>query len=837
MRRDFAIAASFDTETTNLGSGDSARAFACLYVFDDLRGIDLRAYYPDDPRERVLFMRTCDEAIAYVGELVAWGLSRDVVPVVCAYNLMFDLQTLLFALSRGYGMRANAQSATNAYTVDLLLDDDVVLRFWDTYHLEMGGLAAMGETCGLPKARGDWDYSRVRTPETPLTDAEIFYAKRDVQVIPAYLRYLLDANEWMEPRDLGSSVLTKTSIVRQMAKREIGGLRFVNSHGHRMTLLRSFEATCMRQLPRSYHQYALRKACFRGGWTFTAAGTASMVVENVASLDVTSMHHAFVNGRYVPIDFAKRTPDALAAEIRHVLSRTRDDVLSRYHRPFDFAFHARIRFTGLRLRDGSCFERWKIGLIPEGKFAGSPARGAEYGLDDRARVAEAHARAAGWHDVACEPNFAFGKLMSADWCVLHVTEVELWTISRVYEWDGLEPILGEGTRKHRRPPDYVTLQSNALFEVKSAAKRICASYAQGVPYDGDMPESVPDGIARSLRDGTCDARFMSSYYNSTVKGMFNGIYGTQAQDVFKPSYAVTADGELEVDRSTVVTAATWDDSQPDRCRVLYTYGMRIVGGSRMHLCIAMELLHDALGDAVTVTGGDTDSLKVSCAPGVTDDDMLDALSPLHYAVTAAIARTMEAVRRDYPKLASTLDGVGCFEVERCGDGTRYPLHMEAWNKARVSMDTAGKCHVTCAGLSRPRGAYHIEDWLDGMLANGVPFERLAPLALGYNVHVSHGVCHALQRTSPRARDVVDEVVIDYMGGSCRVVAPEAIALYPSGREIADTSKRGNAENVAYLRSMGRDIDVRIRSVEVERDAAGDLAPVLKAIDPEGVTRI
>ena len=35
------------------------------------------------------------------------------------------------------------------YTLDLLKDEQILLRFWDTYHLEMRGLKAMGETCAV----------------------------------------------------------------------------------------------------------------------------------------------------------------------------------------------------------------------------------------------------------------------------------------------------------------------------------------------------------------------------------------------------------------------------------------------------------------------------------------------------------------------------------------------------------------------------------------------------------------------------------------------------------------------------------------------------------------
>lgn len=832
--RDFQIAACFDTETTNYGDGDATRAFVSCYMFNDIRDCDLRWYVPDESPEAVSFIRHQPQAIEYIESLIEWGDSLDVTPIVCAYNLMFDMQTLMLALNAEYDMETNAQSSTNVYTLDLIREGVRVLRFWDTYHLEMRGLSAMGETCGIAKASGEWDYSLIRTPETELTESELFYAKRDVQVIPAYLRYLLEANEWMRPQDLGSRILTKTSIVRQMAQKKIGALHFRNSHGHRISLLKSFEATCMQQMPRRYEQYALRKASFRGGYTFTAATTASVVVENVASLDVTSMHHTFINGRYIPIDFKKRSPEALTMEVNHVLSRSLHDVLRAYHKPFLFAFHIRIKLRGLRLKEGSCFDKWGVALIPEGKFKGVPAKRAEWGADERARVAEIHTRAAGWYDRAVNPVFAFGKLMKADECTIHISEIELWCISRVYAWDSFEVVFGEGTRKFRRPPDYVTLQSNLLFETKTHAKVINKKYKEGEPYKLDIPATIPDGIAEQLRLGTCKARFFEAYYNSTVKGMFNGIYGTQAQDVFKPSYAVSC-GELYVDTDTVVDKSTWSELQPDMCKVLYTYGLRIVGGSRMHLVIAMELIEKALGDRVCVTGGDTDSLKVACAGDVTDIELQEALRPLYESSRKAIDVTMRKVRDDYPDMASTLDGIGGFEIESCGEGTRYDKHMEAWNKARISL-SGGHCHITCAGLSRPIDAYHIETWLDDMMRKGVPFDTLAPLALGYNVHVAHDVCHALQKHQPSASDVFDGYVTDYKGDTHRVTAPEAVALYDAGRELGETSKRSNLECVAYLRSIGREVDTRIKSVEIERDGA-KIIPKLKIMGAEGIEEL
>lgn len=804
QKKEYMICAVYDTETTNIGKGTDTRAITILYIFNDIRMKNLKRYEVDKD-DKVVFYRTKIEALQFVDEMVEFGMKANVVPVICAYNLMFDMQTLMYDLNMKYEMDANAQSSTNVYTLDLKLNGGIVLRFWDVYHLEMRGLAAMGETCGLEKAKGDWDYSLIRTSETPLTEEELFYAKRDVQVIPAYLKYLLNANEWLQQQDFGRRVLTKTSLVRQMAMKRIGQNRLKKANGKEMTLLWMFEMTCKQQLPKTFEQYALRKSCFRGGFTFTSGVAANRVLENVASLDVTSMHHAFINGRYVPMDFAMASEKTLHFNMEHVLNCSVETVLKNYEKPFACAFHACFTFKNIRLKKGSCFERWQVALIPSGKFRINIVPGTDYVLDERNVDVENYIREKGWHDFADNPTFAFGKLYKANSCSLFLSELELWCIAQVYDWDEIEVEFGESTVKYKLPPDYVTLQSNNLFEMKNDAKVINKNYREGVPYDRDIPDTIPIGIKNSLLNGTCNEAFFESYYTSTVKGMFNGIYGTMAQDVYKPSYTVE-EGELHVDSDTKTTRDNFDEKQPKRCKVLYTYGLRIVGGSRMHLVLAMILLYEKLGDRITVTGGDTDSLKIRCDEDITNEVLLDALKPLHIAINNALDNTMKRVRKLFPKLASTLEGIGEFDCEKCDGDSRWKYHMESWNKARISISQKGKVHVTCAGLSRPIGSYHIENFVEDLLNKGYEPEEILPNILGYNVFVTHDICYALEHRKPKTQDVFNGKVIDYLGNETEVCQTEAIALYDAGRMLGDVSKRTNADNLRYLQTVQK-IDV------------------------------
>lgn len=797
-RKKFKIAAIFDTETTNIGEGAETRAYPILYIFNDLRNTPLESYTPDT--DDVRFYRHTSEALAYIDNLIDYARTHDYIPIIAAYNLMFDMQTLMLELAQSYSFEVNAQTATSVYTLDLRIGDNVVCRFWDTFYLEMGGLRAMGETCGLPKAVGDWDYSLVRAPETPLTEEEKFYARRDVQVIPQYLQWLLRANHWLTSDMLGCRVLTKTSLVRQMARREIGGRRVTLQGGKKITLQHAFEMTCNQEFPKNYKSYALRKACFRGGLTFTSAKTASVVVDNVASLDVTSMHHAFINGRRLPVKFASAPTDILQIACERIVNTSLEDVLLNYDDPFLMGLHVAVRFVNLRLRENTCFDDWGIAICPRSKFVKTLQADTDYSNNERAKTQENSVRAHGYVDSAVNPTYAFGKLYRADECILHVNEIELWNVAQVYAFDEMHVLYGEATTKTIVPPDYVTLQSNMLFARKTDVKNLIKRYHEGTAYVDEISDSIPDGIARDAKAGTLSMKFLQSYYGSTVKGQFNGIYGTQAQDVMKADYRVTENGELEIDKNTVCTPENFTKKRPKTPRVLYTYGMRIVAGSRMHLLIAMMLIYRHFGARVVVTGGDTDSLKISCDDDVSDAELLDALKPLHNAIENAINRTMRRVRNTAPDMASTLDHIGKFEVEDCGGTTRYAEHMELWNKARVSLDKNGRVHVTCAGLPRPDGVYTIEDFIADVMHAGHGFAETVQTSLGYDVLVDYAICHTLQRNRPHVCDRYVGTVTDYRGATYHVDAPEAIALYPSGRWLGESDKQANGENLTYIRN-------------------------------------
>lgn len=828
--KSYAIAASFDTETANLEI-ETGRwvAYPVLYIVHDLRYTSLKSYR-EEP-SRTVFKRDESEMLGIVARYVDWGRDEDVIPVICAYNLLFDLQPIMYGLRQVYDMQVSAQSSTHAYTVDLVQDGETVLRFWDTYYLEMRGLSAMGSTAGLPKATGDWDYSLIRTPETALTAEELYYAGRDTEIIPAYLKYMLGANEWLKPSMFASRVLTKTSLVRMAGKLETGRLRYKRDGAAPISVQKQFAELCASEFPTDYDAYATRKACFRGGLTFTAANYSGIVMQHVYSLDEVSAHHAYINGHMCPVRFERYPVDVLQRYAERIVSTPMREVLEYYKNPFGCALHACIRFTNMRLKFGTPFERYGIATLARGKFDARDAPG-EWGGEADIEADES-VKARGYRDRAEEAVFAFGKLYSAASCDVWMTELELYIISRVYDFDSMTVLCGECTASFVRPPDYVTLLSNLRFKQKQALKGVLKLYREGEPYTGDIDESIPEGIANQLRSGTMTENDLRGYYTNTVKGQFNSIYGMEAQDVFKPDYIVDDDGELRVDEGSKLTPENYADIAEGKRKalVLYTYGMRIVGGSRLALVCAIEALWERFGEDAIPLGGDTDSLKIACRPDMTGDDLLGALERFHEAVTRSIDECMARIRKRYPDYASGLDGVGTFEVE----GDAYPLHMEAWNKARVSWD-GSHAHITCAGLPRPANLYNIERWIDDTVSmNKITFERVAPMVLGWGVRVDHRICGVLEHAKPLAKDVLDLTVTDYKGDTAQVSCRGSIALYPSDRVLGDLDGMVNRECVARLRAIGREPDTNERYITY-REEDGVCIPEYYEMDDMGEWR-
>ena len=678
MKKKFKLVGSFDTETCTPDPKHPIYSWVCL--------LQLRTWSKLSAPGKTKFYSTPEELVD------ALPMSSEVTPIIAVYNLSFDFVSLdpVFE-ERGYTLEAFGPDSSPFY-IDVLKGKEIVLRFWEVSTLVPQGLEVMGELAGVPKLKGAWDYKKYREPYDPLTDEEKAYAVRDTEVIQAYLQHLLKVNPFLKESDFGTRLLTQTGLVRLYGERVIGRKE-----------VRRFVSSAAREEPKNEKTYRIRKACFRAGLAFTAGRNAGKIFEDVTSIDTVSMHHSFILGREVPVEFHEASPTVLKLAMQSVLATSLESVLKNYEHPFSVAFHARVHFTNLRLKKESVFEQQGIATLARSKFAERVA----YEWEDckASESAENMNRFLGYHDAAKEMTFAFGKLVRAEEVEIFLTETEAWLLGQVYEWDSMEVLEGELAVRFQEPPVFILKLDEALYRAKKGMKTVL--------HGGDS-NMVPAAIKKAPR------AVQEAYYKLSSKAQFNSIFGLCAMDSHK----------FEAEFKPTRSPKSW-----------YTLGMRIAGGSRIHLALALILLDRAYRGRFEILGGDTDSIKLT---GLTDAQIQSALKPLHDAITKAIQKTLTAAGIEYEQFK----GIGTFESEGTSD-----LEVEVFNKNRLAW-TGKEFKLTAAGIPTPADKTNLEDALNA-LAKKYGAREVMEKIYGPNLSVEKSLSCFLLPVKPQQRFYFD----------------------------------------------------------------------------------
>lgn len=670
-RQKFKVVGSLDTETTSTGRG----AFVCL--------LQLRTWKSLKGKGTTNFFDSPEELVA------ALPMGGDPTPIIAVYNLNFDFISIEPVIrEKGFELTSFGP-ATSPFYIDVLKDNNIILRFWEVSRLCPQGLAVMGELAGLPKLIFDWDYRKYRRPGDELTEEEKAYAVRDTAVIQAYLNYILKTNDFLKSSDLGVRLLTQTGLVRLFGERVVGRKE-----------LRAFRAAAAQEEPETEEAYRLRKACFRAGLTFTGGKNAGQVFEKVISIDTVSMHHGFILGRLVPRGFHETGPAILSRALETIFETPLEALLAHYERPFQTALHARVKFTNLKLKKNSVFEEQGIATLARGKFA----RRVIYDWEDggSSEAAENRNRAAGFLDQGKGLKFAFGKLTEAKEATIFLTELEAWVLGQVYEWEDFEVLEGELTTRFQTPPTYILELDRALYNNKKNMKK----FLKG--EEADVPQAIKDA-PRIVQEG---------YYRSTSKGMFNSVFGMMAMDPHK----------YDSNFSKNTRPSSW-----------YSWGIRIAGGSRVHIIIALLLIDRKFRGRFSILGGDTDSIKIS---GLTDEEIQTALAPLHNAITEAINITLAQAGID----AKQFKGIGTFETEGTAE-----LEVEVFNKNRLAWNGT-RFELTAAGIPTPPNKPNLETALTSLAQIYGPRKVMNEI-YGPNLEVDQTLSCFLLPVRPSTRSV------------------------------------------------------------------------------------
>lgn len=284
--------AALDTETSTITHNDKKIAF--VYVWQ--MAIEHVAFYGRTWDE----FRHCLETIKE-----QMHLSSEYRLVVYVHKLKYD-----FAF---YKHEVNLESRDGDFIarsprtiIKHMMQDCFEVRDSGCYTEQ--SLEKMGEEIGIPKGKG-YDYSKVRTFDTPLTPKELSYCENDVLILTRYFR-----REAKQYKNISSIPLTATQRVKRKIQFEFNKPK--NKIFRSMILSRQLKDT-----EADNATLKLLKMAFFGAFNYSNNLYRGISVENVTGVDLDTCYgaqcllHLYPMGRFQRLPLPSSTQDLLTNKI------------------------------------------------------------------------------------------------------------------------------------------------------------------------------------------------------------------------------------------------------------------------------------------------------------------------------------------------------------------------------------------------------------------------------------------------------------------------------------------------------------------------------------------
>lgn len=250
----YQIPCSMDIETSSFISSDNEK-HAIMYV----GAFNLN--------HNVIFFRTWEE-YKYIMKMIVYTfrLNDKRRLIIYVHNLSYEFQWIrkktefqkVFALD----IRKPVYAITDG------------IEFRCSYKLTNYSLKALATIykLGVEKLDEEYDYYKIRTPETELEAEEYGYLYHDTEIVVRYIEKIMK-----DETNISYIPITKTAYVRRLVKNNC------NSYKYRKSI---------RCLTIEEEEYAYLKKAFQGGFTHANLYNAGKVLNNVASFDFGSDYPA-----------------------------------------------------------------------------------------------------------------------------------------------------------------------------------------------------------------------------------------------------------------------------------------------------------------------------------------------------------------------------------------------------------------------------------------------------------------------------------------------------------------------------------------------------------------
>lgn len=795
----YAIYGAYDSETTNILQDGEYSAFPILHQLGilDCAIQDVNASNVERHCNIELFRNTLD---LYCRLDDICEMEFEFIPVICCHNLSFDMYGLASWLNQRQEsgtVKVLAKSPQKPISFTIMDSEDKTrLVIWDTLVFAQQSLDSMGRDCGYMKAVGKWDYSKIRTPKTPLTDDEIEYAKKDIYSLLAWIGWWLERNPDIEPERLALNVVTKTGVVRERKRNRFSNLK---GSGRPYTVGQYWLYNNKTQMPKSDDELFTMTACTRGGFTFCASESASVpydLVDSgyiVAGYDATSQHPAQMVSHMYPVDFRETSNEALTIAFSIIRNTPIKRILDKWENPFHFAFNAKFRFENLRPKKGSIWQQCGIYPLASARIKMPVIMGEDESMNRH--LFDVYRFEHGYTDIAMNAKCQFGKIVKADCAELYLTELAAWEVCQCYDFDSVEAIGGYYTSRFAKPTDMSIVSVMQFYKAKNEFKMAKEHfYEHGTIANGSelLQLGIPETVVEMMEDGSLSDTEVDMMY-LRLKADLNALFGIEACNEYRCDTFLT-DAGIEYDDTQGLQNA------PNNPKAWYQFGQRIVGWSRIAQIVTAEL---AAPHVITIVNGDTDSLKFLMESAELENVSRE-ISKLGIAIDKAKEKVCERVRNTFPDLYDPLIKIGWYVHEFSTE--RF---CASWNKAYALHDIdkrTGKRSFafTLAGIPARRGANEFADKL--LEDKGWSFAEVCNLMLGYNVTYSNDIILLNSRSFPEWGSMFAGRVTDADGKECMVIEPRSLALYPMTKTLNDTRSKQNLANMEIAQHNNPDVN-------------------------------
>lgn len=321
--------------------------------------------------------RTWDEFITMINELVKiLDLGEKKRLIVYVHNLAFDFAFFCSHFTWEKVFAIDRRRPLYALT-------DTGIEFRCSYLLSGYSLDTIGKNLlhyKISKMTGDLNYNLIRTPETELSREELHYIQNDSKVVMAYI-----AEEIERLGGIALIPYTKTGHVRVYCRHKI----FYNEETGKKDRHKSLNyRDLMQRLTMDVPLYKQAKRAFAGGFTHANAVYVDQIIEYVASMDFTSDYPA----QMIKNRFPMGEPEKI--ECKNMTRDELDNNIDLYCCIFT------IHIYDMKMRPDvyeSYISRHKCIKIEN-------------------------------------PIVNNGRVVSADYCELTITEVDYKILIKIYEW-------------------------------------------------------------------------------------------------------------------------------------------------------------------------------------------------------------------------------------------------------------------------------------------------------------------------------------------------------------------------------------------------------------------